>query len=76
MASSLIKRINLRAAAGSQARRLPGVAIPALWLAMITIVTLIASYAVRPFVIVDIGENRDGAFLVNFNARDRCRRRV
>lgn len=70
MASSLIKRINLRAAAGSQARRLPGVAIPALWLAMITIVTLIASYAVRPFVIVDIGENRDGAFLVNFNARE------
>ncbi|MGC8801967.1 hypothetical protein [Chloroflexus sp.] len=70
MASSLIKRINLRTVAGSQVRRLPGVTIPTLWLAVITVVTLFAGYAVRPVVTVDIGDNRDGAFLVNFNARE------
>ncbi|MDW8403077.1 hypothetical protein [Chloroflexus sp.] len=70
MASSLIKRINLRVAAGSQARRLPGVTLPALWLAIITVVTLVAGYAVRPLVTVDIGDNRDGAFLVDFNGRE------
>jgi len=70
MASSLLKRINLRAAASAQEQRLPSVAIPALWLVIATVITLIASYAIRPLVLVDIGDNRDGPFLVNFNARE------
>ncbi len=70
MASSLLKRVNSTVVTGWQTRRLPNVVLPALWLAMATVVILIISYAIRPLVLVDIGDNRDGAFLVNFNARE------
>lgn len=70
MVSSLIKRLNLHVATGGQAQRATGVLWPIIWLMIVTIVTVIASYAVRPLVTVDIGDNRDGAFLVNFNGRE------
>jgi len=44
--------------------------LPAFWLAVFTVVVLIVSYTVRPLVVVDVGDNRDGAFLENFNARE------
>lgn len=69
MATSIWKRVHLTTA-HSQTRRLSGVALPAFWLAVFTVVVLIVSYSVRPLVVVDVGDNRDGAFLVNFNARE------
>ena len=69
MATSIWKRVHLTTA-HSQIHRLSGVVLPAFWLAVFTVVVLIVSYTVRPVVIVDVGDNRDGAFLENFNARE------
>lgn len=69
MATSIWKRVHLTTA-HSQTHRLSGVVLPAFWLAVFTVVVLIVSYTVRPVVIVDVGDNRDGAFLENFNARE------
>lgn len=69
MATSIWKRVHLTTA-HSQIHRLSGVVLPAFWLAVFTVVVLIVSYTVRPVVTVDVGDNRDGAFLENFNARE------
>lgn len=69
MATSIWKRVHLTTA-HCQTRRLSGVVLPAFWLAVLTVVVLIVSYTVRPLVVVDVGDNRDGAFLVDFNARE------
>ncbi len=70
MASSILKRFQLRVAESGRVQRLPGFVWPAVWLTLLTLITLVIGYAARPLVRVDVGENRDGAFLVNFNARE------
>jgi uncharacterized membrane protein len=69
MTPSLLKR-RTEITTNLQTHRVSGVVLPMLWLAIVTVAVLVVSYAVRPAVFVDIGDNRDGAFLVRFNARE------